>query len=274
MNNKIAHFRNDRGFSLIEVLIALFMTALVIASVFGIYINQHKNWTIQEQLTDSQQNARAAIDELTRQIRMAGYNLPEGLKAIEAFNTNPDTIVINYADQNCSAPIEHKMPTPSSELRCDGNDVSCFSDGEWAYIFDPATKTGDFFEISHVQISSSNIQHNTTTLSKCYDTNSIVLMLTQVKYYIDRSDTLHPTLMMKVPGQDPQVYAENIEDLQFSYKMKSGVVQDAPTLPEDIRGVSITLVGRTSEKDPDFASDPYRRRIYLSTVNVRNLDVQ
>jgi prepilin-type N-terminal cleavage/methylation domain-containing protein len=273
MHNKRIREKNEKGFSLIEILIALFLSGVVIASVFGVYINQHKNWIVQEQITDSQQNARAAIDELTRQIRMAGYNLPEGLGGLQAFDTNPDTIVINYADADCDAPIEHNMPNTSAELRCDGNDISCFTDGQWAYIFDLVTRTGEFFEITNVQTSSSHIQHNTMTFSKAYDTNAVVLSLTQIKYYIDRTDTLHPNLMMKMPGQDAQVYAENIEDLQFRYTLKNGVVQDAPTLPEDIRGVAITLVGRTSDKDPDFTGNPYRRRTYLSSVNVRNLDI-
>jgi prepilin-type N-terminal cleavage/methylation domain-containing protein len=213
---------NEKGFSLIEILIALFLTGVVIASVFSVYINQHKNWIVQEQITDSQQNARAAIDELTRQIRMAGYGLPLGLNGIEAFDTDPDTIVITYADGDCNAPIEHDMTNPSADLRCDGHDISCFSDGQWVFIFEPDSGGGEFFEITNVQTGSWLIQHNTMNLSKAYTQGAIVMSLFRMKYYIDRTDTLHPNLMMQLPGQTAQVYAENIEDLQFRYTMKNG----------------------------------------------------
>jgi len=263
----------ERGISLVETLVALLMSGMVMAAIFGVYINQHKNWMIQEKITDAQQNARAVIDELTRQIRMAGYDLPIGLNGLQVSNADPDTITINYCDGGCDAPIEHDMPQPSSELRCDGHDVSCFYDGQYSYIFDPDSGGGEFFTISHVQIASSNIQHNTSILSKAYRKGAIVLALQSVKYYIDRSDTTHPNLMMQLPGQAAQVYAENIEDLQFTYTMKNGTVLDAPTIIPDVREVSISLTARTDEPDPDFTDNPYRRRTFSSKVNLRNFDI-
>jgi hypothetical protein len=261
-----------KGVSLIEALIALLMTGIITASVFKVYINQHKNWTIQGDVTDVQQNARAAIDELTRQIRMAGYELPLGLACIEAYNTNPDTIVINYSNGGCDAVIEHTMPNPSAELRCDGHDVSCFQDGQWAYIFQPDSGGGEFFLITHVQTAASHIQHNTMVLSKAYSKDAIVISLEQVKFFVDYSDSLHPNLMLQLPGQAPAVYSENIEDLQFQYRMKNGTIVDVPAIDTDIREVLITLVARTHNPDPDFTQNPYRRRSFTSRVNLRNLD--
>ena len=273
MKNITKIISNCRGVSLVEVLIALFMTGLVVASVFGIYINHHKNWMIQEEVTDMQQNARAVIDELTRQVRMAGHGLPLGLPGIEAYNTNPDTIVVTYQANGCDAPLEHAMPQPSAELRCDGHDVSCFVDGQWAYIFSPDSGGGEFFLITHVQTGSSHIQHNTMSLSRAYPAGSILLSLERVKYYIDRTDTLRPKMMMQLVGQTPQVYAENIEDLQFLYVMKNGTIVDVPVTAADIRSVRMSLTGRSSKPDPDFPSDPYRRRTFASEINLRNFDI-
>ena len=244
-------------------------TALVLSALFGVYINQHKNWMIQEDVTEIQQNARAAIDELTRQIRMAGNGLPLGLPGIQASNTNPDTITINYSSSGCQAPIEHAMPLPSSELRCDGHDISCFHDSQYVYIFSPDSGGGEFFEITEVQVAAYHIQHNTTSLSRLYPQGSIVLQMEQLKYYIDRSDTAHPNLMLKLPGQAAQVYAENVEDLQFQYTMKNGATVNLPAIVDDIRAVEITLVARSSRTDASFANQ-YRRRTFNSVVNLRN----
>jgi type II secretory pathway pseudopilin PulG len=271
---KLKHkITGSAGFSLLEALVAIILAGVVITAVFKVYVNQHKSWNQQEEIIDMQQNARAAIDELTRQIRMAGLGLPLKLDGIEAYNTNPDTIILNYADGNCQVTIEHKMPNPSSELRCDGHDVSCFWDGQWIFIFDPDSGGGEFFEISHVQTGSSHIQHNTMDLSKAYDAGAILLALTRVKFYIDNTDTLHPNLMIELPGQNPQVYAENIVDLQFRYVMKNGAVVDVPAIPEDIRQVLINLTARTNNREIDLPGQPYRTRVISSAVNVRNLDV-
>jgi hypothetical protein len=165
------------------------------------------------------------------------------------------------------------MPKPSAELRCDGHDVSCFYDGQWVYIFHPDSGGGEFFQITQVQTGSSHIQHNTMELSRCYPKGAIIIALQKVKYFVDNSDTLHPNLMMQLPGQNPQVYAENITDLQFQYKMKNGMVLNVPSIASDIREVAIALTARTGMPDPDFPHDPYRWRSYTSKVNVRNLDI-
>ncbi len=239
--------------------------------MFRVYINQHHAWIVQDNVIEMQQNARAAIDELTRQIRMSGYALPNGMSAFDASNTDPDTIRIYYKTASCDAPIEHDMPQPSAELRCDGHDVSCFYDGQIAYIYDPNLESGEFFEITHVQTGSSHIQHNTTVLSRSYPSGSQLMSIEAVKYFVDSSDPDHPRLMVQVSNGTPQVYAEDIEDLQFAYTMKNGVTVDNPVLKNDVRQIAITIRARTPNPDVELAGSPYRYRTYQSKVYLRNL---
>jgi hypothetical protein len=264
--------KSVKGITLIEILVALFVTGVISAAMFRIYLNQHHAWLIQDSVIEMQQNARASIDELTRQLRMAGYELPTGLAAIGGFNTNPDTIFVNYRmEDGCDAPIEHAMPQPSAELRCDGHYVGCFYDGQQAYIFDPFVEQGEFFIITHVQEAAYHIQHNITTLSKCYPQGSIIIPVDRVKFYIDQSDTLHPKLMIQVGAAPAQVYAEDIVDLQFTYTLKNGSVSDVPTIPKDVRGISVRVTARTPNPDVEFANEPYRFETYESRVYLRNL---
>lgn len=266
-------FTDIAGVSLVEALIALLLAGVVTTAIFKVYVNQHKSWNQQEEIIDMQQNARAAIDELTRQIRMAGYGLPIQLDGIQAFNSDPDTIVLNYSADACNVTVEQKMTSPTAEIRCDGHDVSCFSDGQWAFIFHPDSGGGEFFEISQVQTGNSRILHDAMALSYAYDAGALVVALNQVRFFIDYSDSLHPNLMLEIPGSTAQVYAENITDLQFQYVMKNGAVLDQPVIPEDIRQVQITITSRTNNRDIDLPGQPYRTRTITSAVNVRNLDV-
>ncbi|PKK83475.1 MAG: hypothetical protein CVT49_08625 [candidate division Zixibacteria bacterium HGW-Zixibacteria-1] len=267
------HLKNIQGFSLLEILIAMFLSAVVLTVIFRLFITQHKNWSIQEQVTDMQQNARAAMDELGRQIRMAGHELPLGLQGIIAYNTNPDTIIITYADGGCDAPTETDMPQATSAIDCNGHDISCFYDGQWAYIFHPDSGGGEFFEISNVATGSSQIEHNTCPLSKAYARGAIVISLQRIKYFIDNTDSLHPNLMMELPGRSPQIYAENVADLQFRYTMKNGLTVDVPVIIDDLREVEIFLMAKTSLPDSDFPNDPYRQVQYTSRINLRNFDI-
>jgi Tfp pilus assembly protein PilW len=240
--------------------------------MFRVYINQHHAWLIQDSVIEMQQNARASIDELTRQLRQTGYNLPNGLPALEASDTNPDTIVIVYkAAGDCDATIEHAMPQPSAELRCDGHDVSCFWDGQEIYIYDPYDQTGEFFIITEVQVAAAHVQHRTMRLSKAYPKGSILLSLDRVKFYIDQSDTLHPKLMVQVGNNPAQIYAEDVIDLQFTYNLKNGMEVSVPAIESDVREIGITVTARTSEPDVEFPDDPYRFETYQSRVFLRNL---
>lgn len=273
MRTDLERLRSTKGTSIMEVLVALFLTGIITAAIFQIYINQHKNWSIQGDVTEMQQNARAAIDELTRQIRMAGYQLALGVPCIEAYNTDPDTIVINLSDDGCNVTLSAPMPTPSSELLCDGKDVSCFYDGQIPYIYDTEAGEGEYFEISQVQTGSSHIQHNDWPLNRIYDADAIILSLTRYKFYIDYSDSAHPNLMLQVSDGTPQVYAENIYDLHFKYRLNNGLTVDVPPIADEIREVMIVIYARTTEPDPDNEYDPYRKRAYISRVNLRNLDI-
>ncbi|UCD17257.1 MAG: hypothetical protein JSV44_12540 [Candidatus Zixiibacteriota bacterium] len=271
MNRAGTRISGAPGASILETLVALILAGIVTTAIFKVYINQHKNWSIQEHITDMQQNARAAIDELTRQIRMAGFQIPLHLSGIQARNSNPDSLTIVYRADECEVTTMHDMINQTSVLQCDGQDVSCFSAGQWVYIYHPNSGGGEFFQIDQILPAFSHIQPASLGLSQVYAKDAIIMALEQITYFIDYSDTLHPRLMMQLPGRPPQVYAENIEDLQFRYRMKNGMILDVPAIADDVREVRLSIIARAKEPDPDFPSDPYRRRAYNSSVNLRNL---
>jgi len=262
---------NQRGSTLIELLVASFIGLLVVGSAFEIYLTQHRNWIIQDQVTDAQQSARAAIRMLSGHIRMAGYGLPTGVDPIYASNADPDTLTLIYQPAGmCEAPLEQAMASPSAELRCDGHDVSCFEVNKLAYIYDPGADTGEYFAVTDVQQATSQILHTTTILSRIYPTGSLVFMVETYRFYVDCSDTLHPTLMIQTLGEAPQPYADNIEDLQFRYILQNGDTVDVPNQPTLVRRVLVAVVARTDKTDLQFEGE-YRRRQFATDVQVRNL---
>lgn len=261
------------GFTIIEVLIALFLAGLVTSAAMSLYLTQQKQLIVQDEVSDMQANVRAATTELADKVRMAGYKTPENFPAIVARNTNPDTIEIAYdSDELRDCRIEWPMPLPSAELRCDGHDLTGLNENDWVYIFDPFTKTGEFFQVTAVQYASSHIQHNTMPLSKAYPAGSYVMKLSTFKYYVDQSDVDHPKLMMRALGQTPVAYADNITNVNFQYLLSNGAIVDVPPLPTMIREVFISVDARNDKPDYEF-QNPYRTRALVTRIKVRNLGV-
>ena len=63
-----------QGFTLVELLISMALALIIIGSLATTFISQRKAFDVQEQIAEMTQGARAAMDMMSREIRMAGYN--------------------------------------------------------------------------------------------------------------------------------------------------------------------------------------------------------
>lgn len=264
---------NHRGVGMIEVMIALILTGIVTIAIMRTYVIQHENYLVQDDVTTMQQSARACIDELSKQIRMAGHQLPMGVPAIVASNTNPDTITVTYHGNDCETYLSVAMAETSSELQC-GSDVSCFRADQWVYIFQADSAKGEWFEISAVVQATQSVQHSYSpaNLSRKYGANSQVLALNEVKFFINKTaDPTNPKLMVKIGGSPAVPYAEHITDLQFRYRLANGNIVDVPVLINDVREVLISISAGSTM--PHFDGQQTKDRTYTSSVSLRNIGV-
>ena len=63
------------GFSLIELMLAMVIGIIALAAIYGAFQSQQRSQVTQQLVVDMQQNARAALTLMCREIRMAGYQL-------------------------------------------------------------------------------------------------------------------------------------------------------------------------------------------------------
>lgn len=68
---------SEHGFTLIELLIAMTVALVVITSISSAFISQRKTYAMQEQISEMTQNGRSAMDIISREVRMAGYDPTE-----------------------------------------------------------------------------------------------------------------------------------------------------------------------------------------------------
>lgn len=66
--------RLSRGFTLIEVMIAMAIAGIVTAAIYAVFISQSKTYSAQEQVVDLQRGLRFGMSLLERDLRQAGYN--------------------------------------------------------------------------------------------------------------------------------------------------------------------------------------------------------
>jgi type IV pilus assembly protein PilW len=67
----------EAGFTLVELMIALFVSGLVMAAVVSVYTAQTRSYAQQDDIAGIQQNLRGALAILPMEIRMAGCDPTE-----------------------------------------------------------------------------------------------------------------------------------------------------------------------------------------------------
>ncbi len=64
----------ESGFTLVELLIAMAISGIVLGAAVNTFLAQRWSYALQEHVTAMTQGTRAALEMVTREVRMAGYN--------------------------------------------------------------------------------------------------------------------------------------------------------------------------------------------------------
>jgi prepilin-type N-terminal cleavage/methylation domain-containing protein len=91
------------GFTMVELLVALSISAVLVAAAYRTFSSQHKVYEVQSDVMEMQQSVRVSMDILTRDIRMAGFNSTVALSNPIAINPveggirgGTDSIAVQY----------------------------------------------------------------------------------------------------------------------------------------------------------------------------------
>jgi type IV pilus assembly protein PilW len=105
--------RKNSGVTLTELLIALALTGIVSGAIYNIFISQGRAYTIQSEVAEMQQNLRAGIFMMEREIRMVGYD-PTRVANTEILTAAPGLLEFTAdlnGDGDTDDPNEHMIYT-------------------------------------------------------------------------------------------------------------------------------------------------------------------
>ncbi len=74
MDSKLRIIKKKCGFTLVELMLVMVISSIVMGAIYSAYISQNRTYIAQDNVAEMQQNIRAGLGMLERDIRMAGYD--------------------------------------------------------------------------------------------------------------------------------------------------------------------------------------------------------
>ncbi|MDL1975511.1 MAG: PilW family protein [Deltaproteobacteria bacterium] len=278
-----------RGFTLIELLISMALSGIVMSAIYTLFISQSRSYSIQEQVSEMQQNARVAMDRIVRDVRMAGYGVVDDDEAFVIGNIDYD---YNKSDDFQTNNDPHRLNADGIVIRrADGPPIDIIThSGKTLSVCSPSNfKAGKILTITagnnYQTIEATQIAETSATpcpsccaSGKCDKINfspgqsaynnpgglgdgdwkdGTAALFVETAYFIDVKSDGSPVLKRSINGQPAQTLAENIEDLQIAYQLSGDATWYDTLSPtqqvQDIRSVRINVLARTDKMDPHFS---------------------
>ena len=153
---------NNRGFTLAELLVGLFVSGIVMTTILSAYYTQNKSYAAQDQLAAMVQNLRAAMDIMIREARMAGYD-PTGTANAGIVVANPTSLTITEdmdgdgsitGDESITYSLADSDADGDNDLERNSNLIAENIDAlDFVYLDENDASTTTLSEIQSIQIT-------------------------------------------------------------------------------------------------------------------------
>lgn len=295
--------RRTSGFTLVEILVVMTIFGVVIAAVYSLYLTHQKTTYVQEDLVDLQQNLRIAMDNITRDMRMAGVLVPLGTNPLAngSLNNYSTSVQINTASaagqfaRVARSKTTAAFSTFSTSVDAPESVDGLAGAGDTAYVrlIRPTNRSNPMSPDDYLVLDASSNRNGPTVAMKKPDGGTF-----SAGIGIDAGDIIAlagriPPLAPPPAGCDAIVYslipcsdapslkclnravngtqdeiAGNISSIRFSYLYDDGTENKNPSDPATIRSVRVTITGRTAATST-LSEGPKSRQI-TSVIKLRN----
>jgi type IV pilus assembly protein PilW len=274
---KLAMPDNSRGHTMVELVIAIALAAVLIAAIYQVHAVRQRSHTRQQLAVEMQQNIRAAISLMKREIRMAGYD-----PASKDGRDNDENTVIDNDEESANTGI-HIAGRNMIQFTFDNDaDMTINSDERVTYGFAHKydhNKDG----IADAGAAPLGRQTGVGTLIPVAENIQAV----GFAYAFDNNDDGNlDTDDGTVSGNIIWAFDANLSDEagQLTTDLETGLPLAVPVSLSNIRAVRIWILARTRAPVRSYldnrtyavgdrsisCSDKYRRRLTRATVYCRN----
>ena len=115
------YLHSHRGFSLVELLIAMALVGVIMGAVYSLYATAQRTSYSQDETVEVQQNLRIAMDTVTRDLRMAGMLVDYGSSVLPIQSRD---LVTNAPFTNYSTSITMNMASATATYAKINSDVT------------------------------------------------------------------------------------------------------------------------------------------------------
>lgn len=255
--------RSTCGFTLVELMVALVITAVMVTVLIRSMFTVERSWDTSHNRVVTNQNTRAAVNTMVRDLRMAGSGfsgkpvVTGGVVGNLVYPCRPgpaasgsDSLFITGSLSGVMTTCSVPMASPSDGLFV--NDTDGFSVGDLVVITNGTE--ANMFEVTGVVPSTGSLEHSVSSPhndpnqhvvwpSGGYSVGSTVVQVQEVAYWVDEGLD-EPRLMRRLGSEVPLPIGFDVEELHVSYGLADGTVTSTPSDPAQIRTLFLNYVPR------------------------------
>jgi prepilin-type N-terminal cleavage/methylation domain-containing protein len=265
-----------RGFSLAEVLVALAVAGVLGVAVVRFYKDSYRTFSVQEQVTERDQNAHYVVNKFVEILQQAGAGLPDTGWSVITLPGGNLNIGVNprgaeHFNGIAAAASNFVTVADAAPFKNTGN-VLLNTTHVLIDFANPASATRRYaIDLAYNQLGFVNgIKDNSTRMDSIRLTTAVSLAVgDRVFGYREDLYLLSGGNLVVRPNGSPaaeMVLAENIDSLAFSFLDARG----NPTTDWRImRSASFAVRARTPRPDPRLPPPGYRRIVLPMNVSLR-----
>lgn len=255
--------RDARGVSLVELMMATLVFSVVAAFGMRFLVLQH-GWAVyQEDVAEAQQQARAALDLMGRELSLLGFGVPEGDEKISKatvqeieFLANLNAAIAYLSQEAGTAQKQLSVGYVNNKEYVDKDSQDKFEKGKTVSIC-----TLDYCEWHTLAKNGGEetLELN-EGLSQAFSTGSTVHLVKRILYALKAVDSNRFNLNRTVDNGKPAPVAEGLASMSLEYLNGTGQPE---TVLTDIQRIRIQLTAR-------MPRSPEKVRTLVSEVYLRN----
>lgn len=265
----------EHGFTLIEVLVALLLMAVIGQGLVAFFTTSSRLRTIADIRLETHQAVATTMDTLARDVRLAGICFPSNGQFVSLAgvdNGTQDQVTIRLGDTANQSCVQTAL-APGADAAIGGSTLTLasaqgFAVGSVGYVTNGSA--GDFFKVTSV---SGTLVATDATWSRAYPAaSSGVYAMQEHIYRVNTTiDPRGPVLTSQRDRASEEIFADGITALNVQYRKTDNSVVDLPANDAEWRLVKEVLLSVTARSLVPLPGGGFHQETASFAIKPRNL---